>query len=169
MSKRLNRAGCAPLRIFLWSLTVLWLAFCLYLSWQTGPETAGLSERLAQVLLKVLGVVGLTPDPQRFHMDLRLFAHFGVFFITGVLFAASLEVSLPGGSRKDITVFLLGSSICAFIAVAAEVGKLSVPGRHLTWSEAGLNVLGAVCGTAAVCLAAHLYASWKAKRKQPQK
>ena len=42
--------------------------------------------------------------------------------------------------------------LCVFIAVLAEVGKLAVPGRHLTWSEAGLNVIGAVVGVAVVCL-----------------
>lgn len=165
LSGKHNNKRIIP-KVILWLLTGFWLAFCLYLSWQTGTETTGLSWKIARVLLKALGAVGLAPDPQRFHMSLRLFAHFGVFLITGILFAGALEVSLPGKEYKNINVFLLGSSTCAFIAVLAEVGKLAVPGRHLTWSEAGLNVLGAVVGVAAVCLAVHLYASRNAERNR---
>lgn len=155
------------LRLIFWLITILWAAFCLFLSWQTGQETAELSSGIAQFLLILLGKAGFTPDPQQFHMGLRLFAHFGVFLITGVLLAGSLEVSLPVGKRQNIYVFLLGSSICAFVAVAAEVGKLAVPGRHLTWSETGLNVLGAIVGVALVCLAVRIYVSWRARRNRP--
>lgn len=134
------------------------LTFCLYRSWETSVETARLSRKIVQVLLKLLSYLDSTSDPQRFHMGLRLFAHFGVLLITNILFASSLEVSLPGGNRKNIHVFLLGSSAYAFIAVAAEVGKLAVRGRHLTWSETGLNVFSVVVGVAVVCLAVRMYA-----------
>lgn len=132
------------LQVSLWLLTILWLVFCLYLSWQTGEETGQFSQQIARFLLDLLGGLGLTPDPQQFHVRLRLFAHFGVFFVTGFLTAAALFVSLPRGQGSK-AVWIAAVS-CALIAVLAEVGKLPIPGRHLTWSEAGLNVLGAVCG-----------------------
>lgn len=167
MARRKNSIGPDPLAVLLWIITLLWLGFCLYLSWQTGAETAGFSWRIVQFLLPILNKFGLSPDPQRFHMGLRLFAHFGVFFVTGVLFAGSLEVMFSGRAHRDVIVFLLAAAIGAFIAVAAEVGKLAVPGRHLTWSEAGLNVLGAACGAAVVCLLVWLCAFVRARRNKP--
>ncbi len=136
------------IQVILWLLTILWLAFCLYLSWQTGEETAGFSQRIARFLLDLLGKLGVRPDAQRFHAGLRLFAHFGVFFVTGLLAAGALFASLPRGRGR--AAFWIAAVFCALVAVLAEVGKLAVPGRHLTWSEAGLNVLGAVCGVAVV-------------------
>lgn len=55
-------------------------------------------------------------------------------------------MTFPHGKR--IVLFSASVVLCAIIAVLSEVGKHCVPGRHLTWSEAGLNVLGAVCGIA---------------------
>ena len=135
-------------QVILWLLTILWLAFCLYLSWQTGEETGQFSQRIARFLLDLLGRLGLQPDAQQFHAGLRLFAHFGVFFVTGLLTASALYVSLPRSKRK-ITLWIAVVS-CTLVAVLAEVGKLTVPGRHLTWSEAGLNVVGAIGGVLAV-------------------
>lgn len=164
MSKGKNSGGRSLVEALLWGVTLLWLAFCLYLSWQTGPETAALSGGVVQFLLPILNKLGLTPDPQRFHMGLRLMAHFGVFFVTGALFAAALEATLPPKPSRSLTVFLLASAVSALIAVAAEVGKLAVQGRHLTWSEAGLNVLGALLGVIAVCLTVRLCAALRARR-----
>ena len=148
------KAGSSTKRIILWLLTILWLAFCFYLSWQTGEETTGFSQRIARFLLDLLGRLGLQPDPQQFHAGLRLFAHFGVFFVTGLLTAGALSISLPLGNGG--MAFWIAAVSCALIAVLAEVGKLAVPGRHLTWSEAGLNVLGSICGVLAAYFVFHL-------------
>lgn len=143
------------IKVILWLLTILWLTFCLYLSWQTGEETAGFSQRIARFLLDLLGRLGIRPDAQQFHAGLRLFAHFGVFFVTGILTAAALSVSLPRGQGRK--AFGIAGVSCALIAVLAEVGKLGVPGRHLTWSEVVLNMLGAICGVILVRIHIYLY------------
>ena len=130
----------------LWIATIFWLILCFYLSWQTGEATGKLSQKLAQFLIALLNRVGITPDPQQFHAGLRLFAHFGVFFVTGVLLACAIAETFPQSNR--IVLLSVSTVLCTIIAVLSEVGKLNVSGRHLTWSEAGLNVLGAVCGIA---------------------
>ena len=132
----------------LWVATIFWLILCFYLSWQTGEATGKLSHRLSKFLVELLSRVGITPDSQQFHAGLRLFAHFGVFFVTGILLACALVATFPQNSR--IVLFSASSVLCAILAVLSEVGKLCVPGRHLTWSEAGLNVIGAACGIAVV-------------------
>ncbi len=135
--------------IILWIATIFWLILCFYLSWQTGEATGKLSQKLSQFLIDLLNRVGVTPDPQQFHASLRLFAHFGVFFVTGVLLACAVAATFPQSNR--IVLLSVSTVLCAIIAVLSEVGKLNVPGRHLTWSEAGLNIIGAVCGIA--CMA----------------
>ena len=132
------------LSIIPWIATIAWLSLCLYLSWQTGEETTEFSQRIAQFLLDLLGRLGLQPDAQQFHAGLRLFAHFGVFFVTGLLTAGAFSISLPWDLGR--TAFWVAAISCTLVAVLAEVGKLAVPGRHLTWRETGLNVVGAVCG-----------------------
>ena len=131
-----------------WVVVVFWLILCFYLSWQTGEATGKLSQKLAQFLINLLARVGITPDPQQFHAGLRLFAHFGVFFVTGGFLFSAIAATFPKG--KSIIVFSSAAIFCGIIAVLSEVGKLNVPGRHLTWSEAGLNIVGAVCGIASV-------------------
>lgn len=86
----------------LWVLTILWLAFYLYLSWQTGEKAAGFSRRITRFLLDLLGRLGFQPGVRQFHAGLRLFAHFSVFFVTGLLTASALCVSLPW-SKKRLT------------------------------------------------------------------
>ena len=132
----------------LWAAAVFWLILCFYLSWQTGEATGKLSQKLSKFLIDILARVGITPDPHQFHANLRLFAHFGVFFVTGILLACAMAATFPQSNR--LVLFSISTVLCAIIAVLSEVGKLNIPGRHLTWSEAGLNVLGAVCGIVAV-------------------
>lgn len=132
------------LSIFLWAVTLLWFTFCFYLSWQTGEETVGLSLRITQCIYNFLSGLGFTVEIESLHMQLRLFAHFGVFFVTGLLMASAFLVTFP--QKKRFRIFCLAGILCAIITVLAEVGKLHISGRHLTWSEAGLNVFGALCG-----------------------
>ena len=127
-----------------WIVAVFWLTFCFYLSWQTGEETVGLSLRITQCIYNFLSGWGFTAELKSLHMQLRLFAHFGVFFVTGVLLACAITATFQRSNR--IVLFSVSSVLCTIIAVLSEVGKLNVPGRHLTWSEAGINVLGALCG-----------------------
>lgn len=134
------------LQILLGVATTAWLIFCLYLSWQPGEETVQFTQRIARFLLDLLGRLGLQPDARQFHAGLRLFAHFGVFYVTGLLTTAALYVSLPRDKHR--MGFCIAAGLCSLVAVLVEAGKLAVPGRHLTWSEAGLNVLGTLAGMA---------------------
>lgn len=129
----------------LWLLALGWAGFSLFLSWQSGEDTGALSMEVARVLLGLLARVGIYPDQTAFHMGLRLAAHFGVFFIDGLLAAAALAVSLPE-DRPRAWPWFTAMLVCSALAVVAEVGKLYIPGRHLQWDETLLNVIGSVLG-----------------------
>ena len=129
----------------LWSAFVIWSCLFLYLSWQTGEETVGLSEGIAMYAIRILSSLGLKIELSAFHTFLRASAHFAVFFVAGILCACSFRQSFAGRGRIGRGSPIISASICVTLAVAAEVGKLWIPGRHLEW-DILLDILGAVCG-----------------------
>lgn len=144
----LNPSKFKPIvRRTLWAAALAWYAVCLYLSWQNGEDTFNTSWGIAAAALEVLQHFDIRPDPQQFHSSLRLAAHFGIFFVAGVLQAAALTDS-PRRHR-----YAIAAGISSLVAVAGEVGKVNIPGRHLQWDETGLNVIGAVCGVLLVLAA----------------
>lgn len=130
----------------LWAAaTGIWMGFCLFLSWQTGEGTGRLSLALARWLLRGLALVGLRPEEAAFHMFLRECAHFAVFFVSGALLSGTVEAVLrlkPLGSWFRMVAGLLATLMALF----ADVPKVWIPGRHLTWSESCLNAAGALAG-----------------------
>lgn len=140
----------------LWAgITAIWMGLCLFLSWQTGEGTGRLSLALARLLLRGLRLVGLRPEEAAFHMQLRKLAHFGVFFVSGVLFCGTVEAILrikPLGGWFRAGAGLIVSAMALF----ADVPKVWIPGRHLTWSESFLNATGALAGYLLMLLLAYL-------------
>lgn len=130
----------------LWAASVLWMYFCLFLSWQPGEDTVSLSEAMAQTIQRVVHLFGVEIDLNTLHAWLRKAAHVVTFFISGSLFFCSFVRSLKRRPRASLLSFLFAAALCSICAVAAEVGKIWIPGRHLQWDETLLNVAGVVCG-----------------------
>jgi VanZ family protein len=130
----------------LWAASVLWMCFCLFLSWQPGEDTVSLSEAMAQTIQRVVHLFGVEIDLNTLHAWLRKAAHVVTFFISGSLFFCSFVRSLKRRPRASLLSFLFAAALCSICAVAAEVGKIWIPGRHLQWDETLLNVAGVVCG-----------------------
>ena len=133
-----------PIAIW-WSLTLGWLPLCLFLSWQTGEGTGRLSLTIVRFLLKLLAMIGITPEEAAFHMLLRKCAHFGVFFIAGILFCGATETLWELRPVRGWTRLLCGMAV-TLLALLADVPKIWIPGRHLQWSESCLNAAGALAG-----------------------
>lgn len=134
----------------LWTATVLWICLCLFLSWQPGEETAALSGKITQAVYRVIRFLGFEADITILHAVLRKLAHPAVFFVTGVLLCCSTARSLPRSRHRAAAACLIAAAAVSALAVGAEAGKLWIPGRHLQWDETLLDVLGALCGSAAV-------------------
>lgn len=129
-----------------WSAaTAAWIGICLFLSWQTGEETGKLSLTIARWILRGLAWVGISPEEAQFHTTLRLLAHFGVFFVAGILFEGTTEALLRVVRGGGWVRLALGTAVTA-VALFADVPKAWIPGRHLTWSESALNAAGAFTG-----------------------
>lgn len=146
---------------------MIWMGFCLFLSWQTGEGTGRLSLTLARWLMRGLALVGVYPQEAAFHAALRELAHFGVFFISGALLCGTVEAVLrlrPLGSWLRVCAAALATATALF----ADVPKVWIPGRHLTWSESFLNAAGALAGYL-LMLALAVCAGKSGKRKAADK
>jgi len=127
-------------QVILWILCILWLAFLIWLSSEDGASTAHTSRIFSQWLMQVLHL----PQKQLSQVDakLRVIAHFIGFFVLGNLMAAASKVTWKEAKGIGLKVITVG----AILAVLDEVKKIFIFGRHLSWPEAGLNILGVVGG-----------------------
>ena len=142
--------------VILWCLALLWMALCFYLSWQTGEETAGFSMWLAGVLMRLLAVVNIRPEMAAFHMALRRMAHLIVFFVAGGLFGSAFAVTFGDRLKWALRTFTGSMIVCVLCAMASEIFKQWIPGRHLQWDELALNLCGALLGVLLACAAGFL-------------
>ncbi|MDD2395827.1 MAG: VanZ family protein [Sphaerochaeta sp.] len=126
--------------VILWILCLLWLAFLFWLSSEDGASTAHTSQLFSQWVVQLLRL----PQEQLAQVDakLRVAAHFIGFFILGTLTATASKITWKEAKGLGLKVIAVG----AILAVLDEVKKLYISGRHLSWPEAGLNILGVVGG-----------------------
>ncbi len=130
--------------VLLWGLTACALALAWYLSSQTGEETGKLSRLISAAISNILGIsADAVPLVDTI---IRKAAHIGVYFIlTGLATSASIY-TFPG--RDTAWLWPLGPLV--IISIIDEMRKHSIPGRHSSWVEAGLNALGCVVGAVVV-------------------
>lgn len=103
-----------------------------------GGETTSLSLTIARWLARFCPGVA----EETLHLWLRKLAHIAVYFVEGAL----LLPALLRRTRRPIQSFILTLVLSALIAVMDEAHKMLIPGRHCSWTEAVLNVLGAALG-----------------------
>lgn len=107
----------------------LWFLFMTYLSHQDGAHTAVFSRRLAEQL----GGKADAEKINRINGKLRRFAHVFVFFVLTVLCGMAFD------SRYWI------AAVCLW-AWADEATKPWIEGRHFSWYDVGLNLIGVGIG-----------------------
>ena len=128
------------LRPLLWLFCLTWLAVLVWLSSQDGAATAETSIRIAKFLMRLWQI----PAARLADVDslLRTLAHFAGFLVLGC--AAFVTVRLTWPKQRHSALWVI--ALCSPIAVLDEVKKIFIPGRHLSWAEAGLNILGVAVG-----------------------
>lgn len=149
----------------LWAVSVMWLSFCLFLSWQTGEDTARLSENMAQTVKRLIHIFGMEIELNILHAWLRKAAHIATFFVSGLLFCCSFQQSLKRSSYTCLHSFVLSAALCSLCAIAAEVCKVWIPGRHFQWDEALLNVIGVMGGAGFAALMGIFFAALTARKQ----
>ena len=79
-------------------------------------------------------------------------AHFVCFFGLGALLYAAMRMT----RQKLGNIHFWAAGICVAIGILDEVKKVFISGRHLSWAEAWLNVIGAWCGIIAAMVVIEL-------------
>lgn len=115
-------------------LTFVWFIFMTWLSHQNGEHTRETSLGLAEKL------AFLNVDIQELNRQLRCMAHVTVFFVLTVLLSLTLYYG-----QKPIGILLFA----AFWAWADERTKPWIEGRHFSWFDVSLNLLGVAIGVLA--------------------
>jgi VanZ family protein len=139
-------------------LCIGWLLLLFWLSSQDGQSTAQTSMGFTTF---VAWLFSISPSMlSRLDHLLRSAAHFAGFFILSGLAYMAARVTWPGRTHAASAVL----AICIGFAVLDEVVKILIPGRHLSWPEVGLNVLGIFCGALLSRGILWLAVRWKTQR-----
>ena len=131
---------------FLWVLTFAWLGLCYQLSSQNGTETGLVSLGVSQFIIQLLDLPQNTLHV--LNANLRTAAHIIVFFVLTLL--GGLASGTSTGKHRSAPLWPFVP--CALFAVLDEVRKASIPGRHCSYPEAMLNVVGCALGCGAAYL-----------------
>ena len=124
-----------PLAFYIFlGFTILWFLFMTYLSHQNGEHTGMASRELAE---KLSALDFLGSEMNILNGRLRRLAHVVVYAVLAVLLAITLKL---GGHSPWLTAGII------VWAWADEATKPLVQGRHFSWFDVGLNVLGIVIG-----------------------
>ncbi|MBZ4650931.1 VanZ family protein [Thermosipho sp. (in: thermotogales)] len=136
--------------IFSWTAVLSWLVLIFYLSAQPAVVSDGLSKKVTKVIIEKVGcLVPLDSETSttadlvaRFNHVVRKFAHFGVYFVLGVLMMNALRTSGVIGFKG----FLFSLIFCILYAISDEVHQLFVPGRGAQVTDVMIDSLGSFVG-----------------------
>lgn len=118
-------------------LTILWLFFMTYLSHQDGEHTSRASRDLAEHLRF------LDSDINDLNGKLRRVAHIVVFAVFAFLLGLTLKI---GGAPLR---WMIAAAVWSYVD---EATKPWIQGRHFSWFDVGLNLIGTFIGGAVAIL-----------------
>ena len=113
--------------------TIGWFCFMTYFSHQTGKKTVELSQGIVERIIKYFQI----GNYNEIHCIVRKLIHLFVFciFIVLILFTLSQKY-------KNRKIFIFAMIFMILWTWIDEFTKLSVPGRHFSWCDVLLNLLG---------------------------
>jgi len=134
-----------------WIAFFAWFLIVTLLSSQDGISTVQASGRIVSFLMRVFNIPARYRSP--LHITLRTLAHVVCFCVLGALLYLAMFVTW--GQTQSVRWWAVG--VCVVLGVMDEVKKLFVTGRHLSWTEAGINIGSAWFGIVATMMALHIF------------
>lgn len=136
-----NQVHRYPIRaVIAWFLVILWMAVIFLLSHQTGDQSSQLSQRLAELLLKLVAP-GYSPNLLSSIENLiRILAHGAAFFVLAILTGRAFTRT----SIQDIRNAILTFIICTLYAASDELHQAFVPGRAGQWQDFLVDIAGII-------------------------
>ena len=131
-------------KVLLIFILIFWVGLILFLSFQTGTDTADTSLGLTRYILGIFMEGEISYETmEHWHMIFRLWAHPGIFFFYAMLATGVLAEFVENKAVCFVVTIFSG----IVLAVFSEVGKLNIPGRHCDVKEMGLNIAGLLVGS----------------------
>ena len=137
--------------VFAWLTLLAWIFLLTFLSSEDGLATAKTSDRIVSLLMRIFTIPAIYRSS--LESTLRMVAHFICFFGLGILMIVAFRAAW--GRMRAMIWRVMG--ICAVMGIMDEVKKVFIIGRHLSWPEAGLNVVSAWFGIVVMVLIFHWY------------
>lgn len=113
------------------TVTIISFVTLVYLSHQNGKAT----HKTSLTLAKILGF--LYSDKEKLHKILRRSAHIILFGVFSLLFTLTLH-------SFSLSLYFLAFPF--LYSWADEATKVFSPGRHFSWFDVGLNIIGTILG-----------------------
>ncbi len=126
-------------RIIRFGLLIAWLGLTIFLSEQSGAESARMSVRITNWFIRVFP---LDIEYTRLHGILRELAHFGIHFILAILAYRALITIF-----HERTSIVIGLLFCGIIAIVDELLQIRIIGRARESFDLLLNLFGVSLGT----------------------
>ena len=120
-----------PMTYILLMLIIISFIILFYLSHQNEEDTHETSQTLANHFSF------LSPDTDTLHSNLRRYAHIILFSVFSFLFTLTLNTLF-------LPYYFLAFPL--LYTWADEATKVFIPGRHFSWFDVGLNIIGVVIG-----------------------
>ena len=133
-------------------ITTIWFCFMTYLSHQNGKATTELSKGIVEKIIEYFQV----ENYNEIHYIIRKLAHPFVFIIFAIL--VLFTISLKWKSKRIYIYVILIMGLGAWLD---EFTKLQISGRHFSWEDSLLNLLGVIIGVIIFLF----FSCWQKNRK----
>lgn len=126
------------------ALIIIWMLLIFNYSNQNGSTSSSLSDK---IIIKIAEIFDkdLTPEKkekiiQKYKVIVRKGAHFGAYFILGVL-NIILFIDLKGTTKAS---YIISTLICILYAITDEIHQLFIPGRCGSIIDVFIDTTGAL-------------------------
>ncbi|GIN15414.1 hypothetical protein J32TS2_07700 [Shouchella clausii] len=138
-----------------WIAAILWMATIFLLSHQPANDSSKLSLGVLDFFMQSLSAMmpQVEMHADLLHTVVRKGAHFGAYFILGILMLNGLRQ--VGG--KGVKAAVLALCLCFLYAITDEIHQLFIPGRSGQFTDVLIDTAGAATGIGIFSLVLHLF------------
>lgn len=141
--------------------TIIWMALIFFLSHQPASASSNLSGSFVQLVLYGVQRLPVAVDETMLHFFVRKIAHFGAYFILGILIFHVIR--LYRGVRLQTIIYAF--FIAIVYAASDEWHQTFVPGRSGELRDVFIDGAGSLMGIACYISSLYVWCFWANRKK----
>ena len=142
-------------KILAFVLPLVWIVLIASFSTHTGETSSMVSQGFTRDIMHFISVfsseLAEQIDEDSLHRQLRIFAHFTLYFFLGIWLSNAFKTIFKDWFRLWVDTSLMG----LIIAISDEFYQSMVPGRFMTMNDIFTDTLGVMVGSALFILIIH--------------